>query len=379
MFSSNTNMQSIVSNFHLEHMMRYSLFVPRLYNMCRSLGFEAGHIIPSRAFCSDENQGFPIILIAKHFGAFPFNHGRVGGIVATDRHGPHADHGKDMVIIQASHVGYDPETETFGSYCRLQTTDNKNTATCGKVDDVLQWYQDEYRFAQNNIYLGREGDVRTIKIDNQLLDEHRTEGLFLDLEKMIAMQDGKLQLHRTLSTSRVYLAAEEFSQMLPDNIWPVGQPVAIGSHLAAEMFSYRRHISGDVEGHNHMENHLINPMPWIVTSPAPLLLAAQVNTQAEFDRTFRTIVRSQQYQDKQLLFISCLNIDISPQEGQLFPLTKCVPWAAYIQDGHGGSSTLEQPEIIERLMQQSTENPDQIDLEDAIQQMIDAREIRITL
>ena len=378
MFSSNTNIQSIVCDFHLDHIMRYSLFVPRLYNLCRSLGFEAGHIIPSRAFCSDENQGFPIILITKHFGAFPFNHGRVGGIVATGRHGPQADHGKDLVIIQASHVGYDPETETFGSYCRLQTTDNKKTATCGKVDDVIQWYQEEYRFAQNNIYLGQEGDVRTIKIDNQLLDKRRTEGLFLDLEKMISMQDGKMKLHRTLSTSRAYIASDEFSRILPDSAWPVGKPVAIGNHLAAEMFSYRRHISDDVEGHNHMENHLINPMPWIVTSQSPLLVAAQVNTQAEFDRTFRTIVRSHQYQDKKLLFISCLNIDISPQEGQLFPLTKCVPWAAYIQDGTGSARTLEQPEIVESLLQQSTGNPDQIDLEVAIQQMVDAREVKIT-
>ncbi len=284
-----------------------------------------------------------------------------------------------MVIIQASHVGYDPETEAFGSYCRLQTTDNKKTATCGKIDDVLQWYQDEYRFAQNNIFLGQDGDVRTIKIDNQLLDERRTEGLFLDLEKMILRVGGTMKLQRTLSTSRVYLAADEFCQLLPDDAWPLGPPVAIGSHLTAELFSYRREISGDMEGHNHMENHLINPMPWIVTSPAPLLIAAQVNTQAEFDRTFRTIVRSHQYQDKQLLFISCLNIDISPQEGQLFPLTKCVPWAAYIQDGKGGSRTLEQPEIIEMLMQQSTGNPDQIDLEAAIQQMIDAREVTIAL
>lgn len=63
----------------------------------------------------------------------------------------------------------------------------------------------------------------------------------------------------------------------------------------------------------------------------------------------------------------------------MFPLTKCVPWAAYIQDGKGGSRTLEQPEIIDMLMQQSTENPDQIDLEAAIQQIIDAQEIRITL
>ena len=79
--------------------------------------------MPSRAFCSDESQGYPIILIAKHFGTFPFNHGLVGGIVATDRHGPHAHHGKDLVIIQASHVGYDPESGRFGVYRRLQTED----------------------------------------------------------------------------------------------------------------------------------------------------------------------------------------------------------------------------------------------------------------
>jgi hypothetical protein len=69
--------------------------------------------MPSRAFCSDESQGVPIILITRHFGTFPFNHGQVGGVIATDRHGPHAEHGKDMVVIQVSHVGYDPETKTF--------------------------------------------------------------------------------------------------------------------------------------------------------------------------------------------------------------------------------------------------------------------------
>jgi len=377
MFSSNTNIQSIVCDFHIDQMMCYSQFVPRLYNLCRSLGCEAGNIMPSRAFCSDENQGFPVILIAKHFGAFPFNHGRVGGIVATDRHGSHAHHGKDMVIIQASHVGYNPETKTFGSYCRLQTADNKKTTTCAKIGDVIKSYQDEYQFSQNNIYLGREGDVRTITIDNQLLDERRTEGLFLDIYRMVLIEDEKLKLQRTLSTSRVYVATDEFCKSLPDNVWPVGQRVNIGSRLEPEMFIYKRQISSDVEGHSHLENNLINPMPWIVTSPAPMLVAAQVNTQVEFDRTFRTIVKEQEYRGKRLLFISCLNIDISPQEGQLFPITKCVPWAAYIQNSDGSSRTLEQSEIIEMLMQQSTDNPDQIDLEAAIQQMIDASEIRI--
>lgn len=379
MFSSNTNMQSIVSNFHIDKMMRYSQFVPRLYNLCRSLGFEAGHIMPSRAFCSDENQGFPIILIAKHFAAFPFNHGQVGGIVATDRHGPHADHGKDVVIIQASHVGYDPDTESFGSYSRLQTPNNKKTVTCGKVGHVLQWYLDEYRFAQNNIYLGYDNNVRTITIDNYLLNEQREEGLFLDQEKLLAKENGKFILKQALSTSRVYVAAEEFCKLIPDVAWPpIGERNTIGRFLLPELFTYRRDLSTDVEGHNHLEHNLINAMPWIITSPAPLLVAAQVNTQAEFDRTFRTLIKAKEYQGKHLLFISCLNIDISPQQGQVFPLTKCVPWAAYIQKSDGSSRTLEQPEIVELLLQQSTENPDQIDLEVAIQQMIDAREIRIT-
>ena len=55
---------------------RYSQFVPRLYNLCLALGFRRGHIMPSRAFCSDESQGYPTILIAQHFGTFPFDHGR---------------------------------------------------------------------------------------------------------------------------------------------------------------------------------------------------------------------------------------------------------------------------------------------------------------
>ena len=82
-----SNLQAVIGDFQIDDMMRYSLFVPRLYNLCKSPGFEPGKIMPSRAFCSDENQGCPIILITKHFGTFPFNHGMVGGVVATDRHG----------------------------------------------------------------------------------------------------------------------------------------------------------------------------------------------------------------------------------------------------------------------------------------------------
>src|SRR5210317_2381012 len=114
----------------------YAEFVPKLYNLCMTLGFRKGLIMPSRAFCSDENQGWPIILLTKHFGTFPFNHGRVGGIVAIDRHGPHAHHGEDSVIVQASHVGYDPETGTYGKCARPKMEGTYLSDSCGKITHV---------------------------------------------------------------------------------------------------------------------------------------------------------------------------------------------------------------------------------------------------
>lgn len=379
MFSSNANLQSVVGDFRIDDMMRYSLFVPRLYNLCKSLGFEAGKIMPSRAFCSDESQGFPIILITKHFGTFPFNHGMVGGIVATDRHGPHADHGKDLVIIQASHVGYDPDKKTFGTYCRLQTEANELSDSCGKIGDVLNWYLDEYAFARENIFLQRSGEEYIVTIDNQLLNDGRVEGLFLNLDRIVRQEHGNSQPVRILSTARSYLAADSLVKMLPAQLWASDGETVIGDNLVPELFRFKRDIDGDTEGRSHLEQNLLNPMPWIVTSPSPLLVAAQVNTQAEFDRAFRSIVKEKRYRDKRMVFVSCLNIDISPRAGQTFPLTKCVPWAAYIQDGKGDHHTMEQAELTQQLLEQSTENPDQIDLEEAIHRMEEEQEIRIAV
>jgi len=186
MYTANSDINSTLKNFILEGTtFPYNEFIARLYNFCQTLGFEPGKILPSRAFCSDENQGYPIILIAKNFGAFPFNHGRVGGIVATDRHGPHAHHGKDLVIIHASHVGYDPKNMSFGRYNRNHTAHNENTPSCGKIDSILEWYLRQYTFAQQNIFLHRRDHNLLLTIDNQILNENKEEGLFLHLGKLI--------------------------------------------------------------------------------------------------------------------------------------------------------------------------------------------------
>lgn len=65
-------MQRMIENLRIgPYAMRYSQFVPRLYNYCRSLGFERERMMPSRAFCSDESQGYPVILIASILAPFP--------------------------------------------------------------------------------------------------------------------------------------------------------------------------------------------------------------------------------------------------------------------------------------------------------------------
>ena len=354
------------NNFHRFRIddvaIRYSDFAPRLFNFCLSLGMSAGNIMPSRAFCSDENQGYPIILLAKHFGTFPFNHGRVGGIVATDRHGPHAHHGKDVIIIQASHVGYKPESDEFGVYQRLQTEKNEYSSDCGAICGVLHWYKDEYDFTCQQISLDRDNGKEVVIIDNQLLNQEREEGMFLNMQQMVS----DLNVVRTYSTARSFLASEQLVKRIGKN-WPDSK-TPINDYLFAELFYFKR-VTDDNVASGILNRNLINAMPEIICSHFPALTAAQVNTQVEFDRTFRTIVKEKAYRGKKIVFISGIHIDISPREDQPFPLTKFVPWAAYIQNEQGVGYTLEQHELYTALKEQDTNNPHKMDLTEAIHQM----------
>ncbi|TNF88474.1 MAG: hypothetical protein EP300_07830, partial [Gammaproteobacteria bacterium] len=247
-----------------DYVMRYSNFVPRLYNYCLSLGMQPNRMMPSRAFCSDENQGYPIILITKHFGTFPFNHGRVGGIVATGRHGPHAHHGKDAVIIQACHVGYEPDSGEFGIYRRLQTENHEHSTDCGALCSVLGWYQGEYDFARQHIKLDRDEGGKIVIIDNQLLREDRAEGLFLNLENMVADENGQCEPLRQLSTARVFRASNELVANIGAD-WGQGRG-AIGGRLHADLFYFRRKLGAATEASDYINRNLIDAMPIILTS-----------------------------------------------------------------------------------------------------------------
>ena len=381
MFASAANVEELISNFRIEGAtFRYSSFAPRLYNYVKSLGFETGKMLPSRAFCADESQGYPVILLAKHFGTFPFNHGRGGAVVATDRHGPYAEHGEGLVIIHASHVGYEPETGTFGTYSRIHTKDNRHTACCGKLSGIVEWYLEQYRIAQSDILLEHYDGGLCLRIDNGLLRGKRREGLFLRFSRLIRSDaEGNFTPLHTHSTAKSFVASAAVQQELA-HLEPElreGQRIPIGEYLKPDMFFFRRELDETVEGHNHQESNLIYPMPWIVSSPWPLLTAAQINTQVEFDRTLRTLAHANIFRDKCLLYISGLNIDISPQPSEPFPTTKYVPWAAFLRDRKGGQRLIEQTEMVSLLRQQSKDNPDQIELDTAIREMSEAETVEI--
>lgn len=381
MYNIREEIQTGLGKFTMEeHWFRYSSFVPRLYNWCQSLGFEAGNIMPSRAFCSDENQGYPIILMAKHFAAFPFNHGRVGGIMAVDRHGPHSHHGEDLLIVQASHVGYNPETQRFGTYRRGQTEHNSCSSSCGKIHGTLDWYLHEYEFAKQNIFIDMRDNHCRLTIDNKYLSDTPVNSLVLQLDKMLKLSaNKKIVSLSNQSTSRTFQASDPFYDVMCHYFKTTENVVPIGNALLSEFFFYRTHLGEDNDGLRQLEANLIGVMPSIVTSKEPLLTAAQANTQAEFDRAQRNISEEPAYQGRNLLYIAGLNIDISPKKEQLFPLTKFVPWAAYVQLKTGERYVIEQEALFNLLEQQSEDNSHQISLDDAIQSMEDADEVVLNL
>jgi hypothetical protein len=355
--------------------MRYSQFVPRLYNLCRSLGFERERMMPSRAFCSDESQGYPVILITQHFGTFPFDHGRVGGKVAVNRHGPYAHHGEDLVIIQASHVGYDADGKRFGVYQRHRTNGQGFGDNCGKLCAVLHWYQDEYRHAREQVLCGKVDGAPAVIVDNQYLDDKRHEGLFLHLDLIV---DRSREPMRVLSTAKAFHPSKLLLERLADADWHE-RPQPIGAQLTADLFSFRKSAADHVEGHDILEMALAPAMPTLVTSANPALDAARFTTQVEFDRTYRSILRESAYRGKNLLLISGVNIDISPREGFPFPLIKFVPWAAYAALRDGRTFLFEQQEIAEALRKQPPENPDRLSFDESITRMAGADEIRFDI
>ena len=222
---------------------------------------------------------------------------------------------------------------------------------------------------------GRLDGEPVFQIDNQYLDDSRSEGVFLRLDRMVETPPQPLTV---LSTSKVFRAGHSIRERLGEACF--GEtPAPIGTALSPELFHFRRALAEGPEGHDLLEAALAPVMPALVTSPHPALDAARFVTQAEFDRTYRSILREPAFATKNVLFVSGLNIDVSPREGFPFPFTKFVPWAAYARLCDGRSFLLEQEQLVETLRRMPGENPDCLSFDGTIEQMTTAPEIRIPI
>eukprot|EP00808_Paulinella_micropora_P005124 g39363.t1 len=307
--------------------LRYISLPHGLQGMDRMLGRfpMEGKMMPSRAFCSDENQGFAIMKITKHFGTFPFNHGRAGGMLEDDRHGPHAAHGRDLVIIQASHVGYDPETGHFGSYMR-QHHDIPGTS--------------------NSTNLHRRTFV-------SCLYGQRT----LESERRLVPSPRAIVLNRPGCTYKIFEAPLRFIQYLgSDYVWKPYPGEVVGEHLHPEIFYFRRKLT-DPSGRDRLEANIRHIMPYIVTSTYPPVAAAQANVQVEFDRSYRTMRDSPVFKGKKVFFFTGLNVDISPKKQVVLPVT-----ATMAVERYGTTPSCS----MNRLCAQSVDNPEAVDLESVL-------------
>ena len=364
----------------------YPEFVSRLYNLCMELGFRKGLIMPSRAFCSDENQGLPIILLTKHFGTFPFNHGRVGGIVAIDRHGPHSQHGEDLLILQASHVGYDQNSGLYGQYNRPQITGDCLSDSCGKLVHVITPYLEQYLFARDRIFLYKDDNGNClITAKNSFIDfvSHPVaQGLVLRLENIVDEDStGTIRPFTSASTTQTYKVSDTFKKRLEslDYSWCSDGEESIGKLLTADLFFFREDFH-ETDDSILLERNLIELMPDIVSAKFPALRAAKTNIQLEFARVVESIRRSDAYKGRSLLYIAGLNIDISKNE-ELPVMNYFVPWAAHVQLKDGApveyAHPIEQDDLFAKLMAQSPENLDQIDLKENIRRILKSPRLNI--
>jgi len=103
---------------------------------------------------------------------------------------------------------------TFGTYRWRQAEHNCDSTNCAKIIHTLEWYQQYFNFAKNNILLEKQSDIFLIHIDNQILKQDKDEGLFLNLELLVAPDsNAQLQPLRSRSNAKTYIAAESFARI----------------------------------------------------------------------------------------------------------------------------------------------------------------------
>jgi hypothetical protein len=237
----------------------------------------------------------------------------------------------------------------------------------------LSRYIEELRVARSGIFFFLRGQSVMIKMDNQLCDGSRHEGIILRLDSLIKNQNRPIAI---CSTSQVFVASDLLNERLLPHATEVPQP--IGEFLNWNHFFFRKAIAANVDGPDQLSANLFPYIPQIICSAHPMLSAAKVNTMKEFERLYRSCLRAECFKRRNLLVVSGLNIDLHDRHDRNpFPGTQFVPWAAFHQRASGEQRIIEQKELHESLSAQSLDNPHAVDLEKAIKQNLRAPDVLV--
>lgn len=346
MFSPAPHIASNKPGFSMARNFRFSQFAPRLYNYCTGkMGMRHGTIMPARAFCSDGSQGYPTMLLAKHFGTFPFDYGQIGGTFDFNRSPAVVTHGRDLVVVQATHVGYDPATKQYGKYPRHRTALEPDevafTSNCGHVAGVTKPYIKAYQSATSHTQIGRcaKTGEYTVYMRNFFLSDcsaRYKNRVRFDIKRMFKSQD----YVEVDPVARTFIASSEFSAHLDkypqfQKLTAGDTAVPLGNALTPEWFTFER---TGMDARPFYEENLKEIMEWVVIQPEPMLAAAQGCVQAEFHRFLSEVhFAKAMFDQKNMFYIAGVIVDVAPEPEQLrgddafFPRTLFVPWAAYEQ------------------------------------------------
>ncbi len=343
----------------------YSVFAPRLYNLCKKYGLRRRRMRLASAFCSDKNPGYPLLFLTKHFGTFPVEVSTASGRI--DYREIPEEHDADLVIVQASHMGCASRIKERADRQKSEWMNVEQSRICRYQDQTLRWYQSEYHFARNGISLWKENDRYLLIISNQLLDVGRRDGLFLNMDKLVQLDAvGNYAVAKQYRNAKAFVASEDFVLRVAETCSQGDGAEVIGDRLSSDLFYFKRNFAG-ISGHEWYRSHELNVrMPNILTSQSPVPAFVKMNIQIEFDHTFRAIVEENKYRGRNLVYIAGIHQDALQTADQEFPPTLFIPWAAFIQQSNGTHVLLKQQKLVELLGCCSSNNTEEINLEDVL-------------
>lgn len=269
--------------------------------------------------------------------------------------------GEDVALVYSLTVDYNPHWGGRGGLPQLlHHTKSAGSSTVTSAEFIAPFLQ-RYRFAQENIYIGRsENGQYLLTVPTCLLskgDHDPGWRMKIHVDRFSDSGEGG-EIHPVSSCGAYhsYAISPAFCESLVRGIgdWVAGRKQPIGSALTRELFSYVVDEKVFTPATPYVAT-LLPAIRDIVTHPTPNLRAAQIHLQLVFARDVARLAAEHPSGAGKLLYAAGLVIDMTEfAEGgeQYF-----VPWQAYVEPGGmppGNTCLLEQDDLCVHLKQQDT-------------------------